>query len=247
MYARQIGIADPKKLQTHITVVGAGAIGSHVVVALAKMGCGNISVWDPDVVEVHNKSNQLFLHDWYAEDPEDKTTLRSYDALGKKKVHVLRETVERLSGITIKAYPGRLSESAIVDGIVISGVDSMEARTSIWNKNIKNSKDTLYYIDGRMGGQIGQLFHLNPNDTRSIQWYETKLPKDEDVSDLPCTMRSICYTQFGMASIVSSIVRQILVDQGVTVHRELTMDFHNGIIVPSSELGRVTSALLLGT
>jgi hypothetical protein len=88
------------------------------------------------------------------------------------------------------------------------------------------------YIDGRMGGQVGQLYHLNPCDAPLITYYEAHLPSDEETAELPCTERSICYTQFGMASIITSIVRQELCAERVNVPKELTFDFEWGYICP---------------
>ena len=49
-FLRQMDICPPEKLQFPITVIGAGAIGSASVLTLAKMGCGNITVWDHNVL-----------------------------------------------------------------------------------------------------------------------------------------------------------------------------------------------------
>jgi molybdopterin/thiamine biosynthesis adenylyltransferase len=45
----------------HIDVIGAGAVGSAIVLQLAKLGLEKIRVWDPDVVEPHNLANQRYL------------------------------------------------------------------------------------------------------------------------------------------------------------------------------------------
>ena len=58
-FLRQLDILPPEKLQFPIVVIGAGAIGSAAVVTLAKMGCGNMTIWDHDMLEEHNVSNQL--------------------------------------------------------------------------------------------------------------------------------------------------------------------------------------------
>ena len=60
-YWRQLDIVNIDKLQVPIIVVGAGAIGSFVTLALAKMGCGNITSYDMDTVEEHNLPNQFYM------------------------------------------------------------------------------------------------------------------------------------------------------------------------------------------
>ena len=57
---RQLEIAYPSQFKDRpITVIGAGGIGAATVVALAKTGFENITVYDFDTVEQHNLPNQL--------------------------------------------------------------------------------------------------------------------------------------------------------------------------------------------
>ena len=54
-FLRQLDIADPCQFKDKpITVIGAGGIGAATVVALAKTGFENITVYDFDKVEEHN-------------------------------------------------------------------------------------------------------------------------------------------------------------------------------------------------
>ena len=230
-FMRQLDLANPTKLQIPITIIGAGAIGSHVAVALAKMGCGDLTIWDKDVVSEHNYPNQLFLHEMNGEITENLL-----------KVDVLKATVYQLSGVEITPIPAFYKDT-FLEGIVISGVDSMEVRHEIWNA-VKFQPAIRRYIDGRMGGQVGQLFHLNPNDIDQVEWYEKNLPTDAETSELPCTARSICYTEFGMAAMIASLVRQELCEDKISISRKTTMDFHNGIICPDEEFSEVMFKVL---
>ena len=66
-FLRQLDIADPSRFKDKpITVVGAGGIGAATVVALAKTGFENITVYDFDKIEDHNFPNQL-LPMWIGE------------------------------------------------------------------------------------------------------------------------------------------------------------------------------------
>ena len=59
-FLRQLDIADPTQFKDRpVTVVGAGGIGAATVVAFAKTGFENITVYDFDSVEDHNLPNQL--------------------------------------------------------------------------------------------------------------------------------------------------------------------------------------------
>ena len=54
-FLRQLDIADPSQFKDKpITVIGAGGIGAATVIALAKTGFENITVYDLDGIEAHN-------------------------------------------------------------------------------------------------------------------------------------------------------------------------------------------------
>ena len=56
-------IFDPNQFDyLPIHIVGAGATGSRVFMALVELGINNITVWDFDTVEAHNLANQAFTH-----------------------------------------------------------------------------------------------------------------------------------------------------------------------------------------
>ena len=59
-YWRQTDIVDADRLaELPVTVIGAGATGSFITLALAKMGVRHITVYDDDTVEEHNLPNQF--------------------------------------------------------------------------------------------------------------------------------------------------------------------------------------------
>ena len=90
LYLRQQDIVDqPRLASTPITVIGAGAIGSFVVLGLAKSGALDITVWDHDSVAVHNLSNQWFR-------PSD---------VGRLKVDALGELVAEMTGTEVSTVP----------------------------------------------------------------------------------------------------------------------------------------------
>src|SRR5215217_2965705 len=112
---RQYDILPPSKTEKIIAVIGAGAIGSQVVMCLAKMGFDNIRVFDDDVVSEENISNQ-----WFGEID-----------IGFKKVDALAEHACRMAMTIPASYPVRVTEDAgdlAAVELIISAVDSMEAR-----------------------------------------------------------------------------------------------------------------------
>lgn len=116
-FQRQLDIVSPEQLSFPIVVIGAGAIGSATVVTLAKMGCSDITVWEDDILEEHNVSNQLC-----------KPSM-----VGRPKLEALRELTEDLTGVLIRAENRRYRGQKL-RGVVIAAVDSMDARLDIWKR-----------------------------------------------------------------------------------------------------------------
>src|SRR3990172_9122838 len=115
-FLRQQDAVDMDRLsKLSISLIGAGSIGSTTAVWLGKMGITDLRVFDDDMVESHNWSNQMFR----------------LEDVGKSKVQALSEVMTSFG-----LDPPLVSESRYagqpLHGIVISAVDSMESRLSIW-------------------------------------------------------------------------------------------------------------------
>ena len=209
-YFRQQDIVRPDQLSTPILVIGAGGIGSPTVLALAKMGCSNIRVYDPDTVERHNIPNQLY---------------RVGD-VGEYKVNALQEIVRSYTGTTIYPVVAHYESQPLAE-IVISAVDSMETRKRIWG-TVKESLITRLYIEARMGAEVGRVYAvrltpLDPEASRQAgQEYEKQLYSDEEAVELPCTARATIYNCFMIASLIANQVKRFAV--GEPVWSELIMD-----------------------
>src|SRR3990167_6840796 len=94
IFIRQLKLVNPQELEFPITVIGAGGIGSWATLALAKMGCSNISVIDFDKVEIKNTPSQIY----------------TMSQKGKNKVSALKETVKILTGVDIKPIVGKFQD-----------------------------------------------------------------------------------------------------------------------------------------
>ena len=59
---KHIEFFDPSKLKEKnidINIIGVGAVGSYIALQLAKLGVEKIIIWDFDVVDEHNITNQV--------------------------------------------------------------------------------------------------------------------------------------------------------------------------------------------
>lgn len=201
-FRRQQDVVNQERLAaTAITVIGAGAVGSFVVLALAKSGAEQITVWDDDRVSEHNLPNQ-----WYR--PRD---------LGRKKVTALAEIVREMTDVRVEAVPRKFVDDDVGD-IVIFAVDSMDVRIAIWRK--MTTKPALL-VDARMGAEVGVVYCVGP----FARWYETSLHSSADAYRAPCTAKATMYCASGLAAIVASQIAQHV--SGRETVPEVTMDFRN--------------------
>jgi molybdopterin/thiamine biosynthesis adenylyltransferase len=203
--SRQTDLVDAEALEAPITLIGCGGIGSFTALALAKMGCVHLTIFDDDLVEEHNIPNQLYrLND-----------------IGHPKVERLAEIIKSFTGVGIVARPQRV-QSQRLQGIVVSGVDSMEARRRIWDRSIRFKAGVTAYIDARMGAEVSRLYTVRPQDPDHVRFYEKTLYSDDEALQLPCTAQAIVYTGLGIASLVAGQVKRVAM--GETCKREIIFD-----------------------
>lgn len=220
-YLRQLDIFDPAKFtDVQVIIIGAGSVGSFVTFTLAKMGLNRITVYDDDVVEEHNIPNQLYT-------PND---------VGKPKVFALSKLITDLCWIGITPINHKFdimdAQDIVPSAIVISAVDNMEARRSIW-ANIR-SNTRLLYIDTRVGAELIRIFTVQtgkalsiPSDTAK---YENTLTQEG--IHLPCTARSIIYNIISTATLTANIVKRYLTSQQIPKEIIFNMTTNSLVEIP---------------
>lgn len=187
---RQLDIIPLQALEEKITVIGAGAIGSWVVLSLAKMGFQDITVYDHDKVDTVNLNSQFYpIH-----------------AVGEHKVESLARLVQSFTDLDITAKAEKY-ERGIFPGIVISAVDSMEVRKLIWQNHAKKSPFTKLIIDPRMGAEEALLYAMNPMEEKDIEAYGKALYSDEEAVHERCTAKATIYTANLLAGLVVKAVK----------------------------------------
>lgn len=216
---RQLDIIDVDALgELQVTLIGAGGIGSFVGQYLAKMGVRKLTVYDPDIVEEHNLSNQLY----------------GQDAIGASKVKALAAEIERFGDpevdVTIWEEPVRTDTK--LTGVVICSVDSLTARREIWQA-VKMNLDVDVFIDARMGAEIGQVRVVTPSSPDGIRSFEASL--DGLPVELPCTAKATVYNGAGIASLVVNQVKRFA--NGEPTQSEVVLSYPD---LESGSLGFVT-------
>lgn len=190
-----------------VTLIGAGGIGSPTALALVKAGVRKLTVYDHDIIEDHNLPNQ-----WY----------RLGDR-GRPKVEALAEIIRNATGVEIIPRFERF-ERQHVRGVVITGVDSMDARHDLWYGALKDATEVTHIIDGRTGGEQFFVFSMNPRNPEDVAWYEDRIYRSDNprTAEAPCSARAIIYTLFAIAGEIAKNVGQIAV--GKNPIREVVRD-----------------------
>ncbi|MGB0681488.1 MAG: HesA/MoeB/ThiF family protein [Magnetovibrionaceae bacterium] len=162
-YARHIllpevgGTGQSKLLDARVLVVGAGGLGSPVLLYLAAAGIGHLGVIDDDVVDLSNLQRQV---------------LHPTDRVGVPKVESAAQTLAAINpGIEVTTYQERLNASNIMDifrdyDIIADGSDNFSTRFLI-NDACYLAKKTLVSaailrFDGQMSTYKAHLGGDNP-------------------------------------------------------------------------------------
>lgn len=188
-YWRQAGFFDPCSTNVKVTVVGAGAIGSHLVDILANMGVRDITVYDFDKVEPHNLPNQAFLpcH------------------IGMPKVEALKRLVYEKTGVEIVAHDMKVESLENLEGYLVVCPDSLTARKQIVLSSARMNRKVPRVIDVRMGLQYGRVYSIDPCNRNHLEsWVAETKPEDDDTISNPCNMIAIASTAHVLAAMAAN-------------------------------------------
>ncbi len=195
---RQSGLIPTDRVSNmKVTIIGAGAIGSHVAKQLCQIGIRELKVFDFDSIEPHNLPNQGF----------------GLPDLGKNKALALKERLELDYGAQVVAVPERVDENTRFDSeVVVSAVDSMKARKAIWSV-VNGGTETALFVDARMGALYAEVYAVNMLDSDSIESYDGSLFDDDEAYQAPCTEKSTIFCAAGTSAVMSSLVADFAGDK----------------------------------
>jgi molybdopterin/thiamine biosynthesis adenylyltransferase len=178
------------------TIIGVGGIGGVTAITLAKMGLNELVLVDGDTVDDVNIGTQFF----------------NIKDIGFPKAEVLAGHIEDLADDveveTLSLFVDTdIPYSMVSNPILISAVDSIAARQSIWK--VIEGQPWTWYIDTRMGAEELLIYCVSRDN---YAWYADMLAGQDDASvpDLPCTSRATFYCGMGAAACVGEIVRKIV-------------------------------------
>ncbi|MFX1489768.1 MAG: ThiF family adenylyltransferase [Promethearchaeota archaeon] len=157
-YSRQIvlkeigGIGQQKLLQSKISIIGCGGLGSPVAYYLTAAGIGNIKLIDFDVVDLSNLHRQI-LH--FSSDLNKKKTQSAYEKLHKLNPDV---NIELINTILL---PENIIDILRDSDFVIDGSDNIPTKMLI------NDACIHLNIPFTIAGVVrfnGQIITVNPKE-----------------------------------------------------------------------------------
>ncbi len=165
-YARHFALPDfgmegQKRLKnSSVLVVGAGGLGSPMLLYLAAAGVGRIGIVDPDVVDMSNLQRQI---------------LYNINDIGKPKAETAREKLLAMNPhIEIQAYFMPLNRENALDlvsqyDIVADGTDNFQTRYLVNDACVLAGKVNVYASIFRFEGQVS-VFNLAKNGERGVNY-----------------------------------------------------------------------------
>jgi len=195
-FNRQGSLIDPEEFKdVSISIIGAGATGSHIALILAQMGIGYqgngvLKVFDFDKIEPHNLQNQAFM-------PEH---------VGMTKVAALSDLLKKRFDVDIEAHELKVTNQRDVQAnYVFLLTDTMASRSEIMDNAMKYAINTDLVIETRMGLEDGRVYAWNPNNADHMKaWKETLYSDDEAEVSLCGTSTSIVNTTLFLSSLAVS-------------------------------------------
>jgi sulfur carrier protein ThiS adenylyltransferase len=198
LYTRQLGIFNPADHpDAKVTFIGVGGIGSFAAFGAAKLGIPKITLIDPDTVEPHNQPNQFYsVHDV------------GYTKVDTLAGYILGEDADQeVIGHPV-SYPDGIPPQFSLDGVVVSGLDSMAARKDVWPR-IKLNTGVPLYMDARLSGEFIVIYAVDPCNLDDCDKYEEQaLFDDDEGEDLSCTARGIIDVGLMVSSILTRALRR---------------------------------------
>lgn len=129
----------------HVAIIGAGALGNFVASTLALAGCRQITVFDPDRVDVTNLNRQIFFA----------------NAVGKLKAPTLAQRIGYFFGAEARGFSHAFDDQTDIQPFdaLFDCVDNFESRTLISRRAQAESK---FLVSGGTGPNAGQVVPYDP-------------------------------------------------------------------------------------
>jgi sulfur-carrier protein adenylyltransferase/sulfurtransferase len=147
------GIKEQEKLRlSKVLVIGAGGLGSPVLLYLAAAGVGHLTIMDHDVVDVSNLQRQILFSD---------------DEVGQLKVDVAKKKIRKLNPdccvetVSTLFKEDNAAELLMNTDLVIDGSDNFSTRYFVNDTCVRANKPWVFGSIYQYQGQISVFNYKN--------------------------------------------------------------------------------------
>ena len=165
LWMKQIGTSGQSKLrEASVLVVGAGGLGSPILLYLAAAGIGTLGIVDGDTLSLSNLNRQV---------------LYSTQDVGQPKALLARDRIQTLNPeIRVEAYPARLDPDnayALFGAydIVVDATDNYSSRYLVSDAAVLFNKPLFV---GAVSNLYGMAFTVIPHETACFRCLYPKAP-----------------------------------------------------------------------
>ncbi len=209
-YGRHILLEDfdiagqQRLLQSRVLVVGAGGLGSPVLLYLASAGVGSITIADPDVVELSNLQRQI-VH--------DETTLGEGKAGSAARRLAAINPACRITTLNERLDEARLATLLASHELVIDCSDNFPTRHAINKAAVQAGVPLISGAAVRFDGQFAVFDTRDPESP----CYHCVFPDEGESQDGPCAT-------FGVLSPLVGVIGSLQAVEAVKLLAGLPVD-----------------------
>ena len=197
-------------LNSKVLLFGAGGLGSPVAMYLAASGLGEITIVDPDTVDLSNLQRQI---------------IHQTQDIGSKKVLSAKQTLEQINPksnvrtINEVLQGDRLLKEIEQADVVVDATDNFESRFVINEACVKRKKTLITGAAIRFEGQVA-VFDMQKDSA----CYQCLFPDQADALEESCSETGILGSVTGLiGSIQATEVIKVLLNIGQPIFNKLLL------------------------
>lgn len=208
----EIGVEGQEKLlAAHALVIGAGGLGSPVVLYLAAAGVGQITVCDNDEVELTNLQRQI---------AHASTAVGMNKAESAARSALAINPLVNITPIAQRASGDFLNQLVVNADVVIDASDNFATRHAINRASVTHHKPLVSGAAIRFDGQVS-VFDLR---TENAPCYHCLFPESPETDEMRCAENGVFAPLVGIiGSVQAAEAMKLLMGCGESLSGQLLL------------------------
>ena len=198
---KKIGpIGQQKLLNSKVLVIGAGGLGSPVLIYLAGLGIGNIGIIDHDKVDLSNLHRQILF--------ETKDLKKSKSKTASIKIKKINPDI-KVKFFQTKIKRQNIKKIANSYDILVDGSDNFNTKFLVNDFCIKNKKILITGAISKFDGQVF-TFNFKKKNSPCLRCFMPNVPMDPDIDN--CEYEGVLGTLGGIIGTIQAneVIKEVL-------------------------------------